>query len=238
MRKDCAYEISGPVKQKSKKSKAKSLPKQPEGKVMRLKNGISGAEDGLFSRPISPAKPAGRMRKGPALCSDDLALLAFAAAPAMAEWGLKSSRSARRATRVARPEVQAGAHPYALTTTFVLKEPEPGVRVTPGAIPRMSRCSCRLALSVTRPRPHGALIRNSSRLLQQAAGTSRRARTKRRSEWRAPFLTVADLIQSFRVTRCLILGARGGCRGRVWFHGGGHYSSVARASVRTGGIMG
>jgi hypothetical protein len=50
------------------------------------------------------------------------ATFAFAAAPAMAEFGVeKFAVSARNENGT--PDLQAGSHPYALNTTFVLKEP-------------------------------------------------------------------------------------------------------------------
>jgi hypothetical protein len=52
------------------------------------------------------------------------AMFAFAAAPAMAEFGLERlAISARNENGT--PDVQAGSHPYSLNTTFVLKEPGP-----------------------------------------------------------------------------------------------------------------
>jgi hypothetical protein len=54
-----------------------------------------------------------------------LAILAVAAAPAMAEFGLqKFAISARNQDGT--PDAQAGSHPYALTNTFVLKTPSQG----------------------------------------------------------------------------------------------------------------
>ncbi len=51
-----------------------------------------------------------------------LALLVFAAAPAMAEFGLQRFAISAR-NQDGTPDVQAGSHPYALTTTFVLNQP-------------------------------------------------------------------------------------------------------------------
>jgi hypothetical protein len=51
-----------------------------------------------------------------------IAILAFSAAPAMAQFGIaKLAVSARNQDGT--PDVQAGSHPYALNTTFVLEEP-------------------------------------------------------------------------------------------------------------------
>jgi len=53
-----------------------------------------------------------------------LATLAFAAAPAMAEFGVtRFALSARNENGT--PDVQAGSHPYALNTTIILNEPGP-----------------------------------------------------------------------------------------------------------------
>src|ERR1039458_1632194 len=50
--------------------------------------------------------------------------LAFSVAPAMAEFGLqRTAISARNENGT--PDVQAGSHPYALNTTFLLHEPGP-----------------------------------------------------------------------------------------------------------------
>ncbi len=59
-----------------------------------------------------------------------LAVFAFAAAPAMAEFGLQ--RFAVGVTNQnGTPDVQAGSHPYALTTTFVLNQPTGGEGARP-----------------------------------------------------------------------------------------------------------
>lgn len=75
-----------------------------------------------------------------------IATLAFAAAPALAEFGLeKFAVSARNQNGT--PDVQAGAHPYALTTSFALKplqgdvkdvqiELPPGFAGDPNATPK------------------------------------------------------------------------------------------------------
>jgi hypothetical protein len=52
---------------------------------------------------------------------------AFAATPAMAEFGLQRFAISAR-NQNGTPDVQAGSHPYALTTTFLLPEPEWGLR--------------------------------------------------------------------------------------------------------------
>jgi hypothetical protein len=52
------------------------------------------------------------------------AMFAFAAAPAMAEFGLQRLAISAR-NQNGTPDVQAGSHPYSLNTTFVLKEPGP-----------------------------------------------------------------------------------------------------------------
>ncbi len=55
-----------------------------------------------------------------------LATLAFTAAPAMAEFEFGLQRFAISArNQDGTPDVQAGSHPYALTTTFVLNQPAP-----------------------------------------------------------------------------------------------------------------
>src|ERR1700722_5280882 len=52
------------------------------------------------------------------------AALAFGAAPAMAEFGVETFAFSAR-NQNGSPDVQAGSHPYALTTTIVLDEPGP-----------------------------------------------------------------------------------------------------------------
>ena len=52
------------------------------------------------------------------------AMLAFAAAPAMAEFGLERMAISAR-NQNGTPDVQAGSHPYSLNTTFLLHEPGP-----------------------------------------------------------------------------------------------------------------
>ena len=54
-----------------------------------------------------------------------LAVLAVAAAPAMAEFGLQRFAVSAR-NQNGTPDVQAGSHPYSVTTTFVLKLPKFG----------------------------------------------------------------------------------------------------------------
>jgi len=58
---------------------------------------------------------------GGALAMAVLALLVFAVTPAMAEFGVERVTISAR-NQNGTPDVQAGSHPYALTTTFVLNQ--------------------------------------------------------------------------------------------------------------------
>jgi hypothetical protein len=95
--------------------------------------------------------PRGAMLSLLLMLGASIVILAFSAAPAMAQFGIaKLAVSARNQDGT--PDVQAGSHPYALNTTFVLEEPgretgnlkdvtlelPPGLIGNPEATPRCS----------------------------------------------------------------------------------------------------
>jgi hypothetical protein len=74
-----------------------------------------------------------------------LAMLAVAATPAMAEFGLQRFALSAR-NQDGTPDMQAGSHPYALTNTFVLTQPSESAFLGEGAFPEGDLKDVRLEL--------------------------------------------------------------------------------------------